>query len=111
MKRVKIDDGYFHHEIGVITPETRKKLAVRQKFSIFAVAMKMQRRLRAAAQRRPSELASAFTLHRSCIVNQEEKSTLPRESFYSPTGETIKAIEWGADGSPKLIRKMEARDV
>jgi hypothetical protein len=34
----------------------------------FAVAMKMQRRLRAAAQRRPSELASAFTLHRNCTV-------------------------------------------
>jgi hypothetical protein len=45
-----------------------------------------------------------------CIVNQEEKSTLPREGFYLSTGETIKAIEWGADGSPKLIRKMEAED-
>lgn len=43
-------------------------------FCIFAVAMKMQRRLRAAAQRRPSELASAFTLHRSCIVNLREKA-------------------------------------
>ena len=30
-------------------------------FRTFAVAMKMQRRLRAAAQRRPSELASAFS--------------------------------------------------
>ena len=34
----------------------------------FAVAMKMQRGLRAAAQRRPSELTSAFTLHRNCTV-------------------------------------------
>ena len=32
--------------------------------------MKMQRRLRAAAQRRSSELASAFTLHRNCNVNR-----------------------------------------
>ena len=40
MKRVKIDDGYFHHEIGVITPETRKKLAVRQKFSNFALSIR-----------------------------------------------------------------------
>ena len=31
-------------------------------------AMKMQRGLRAAAQRRPSELTSAFTLHRNCTV-------------------------------------------
>ena len=34
----------------------------------FADAMKMQRGLRAAAQRRPSELTSAFTLHRNCTV-------------------------------------------
>ena len=52
-----------------------------------------------------------------CIVNQEEKSTLPRESFFLPTGEsylpmgeTIKVIEWGAGRGPKLIRKMEAED-
>ena len=36
-------------------------LRARQFFRTFAVAMKMQRRLRAAAQRRPSELASAFS--------------------------------------------------
>ena len=40
-------------------------------FRTFAVAMKMQRRLRAAAQRRPSELASAFTLRRSCHCQSE----------------------------------------
>ena len=26
-----------------------------------------------------------------CIVNQEEKSTLPRESFFLPTGEFLLA--------------------
>ena len=38
-----------------------ENLRARQIFRNFAVAMKMQRRLRAAAQRRPSELASAFS--------------------------------------------------
>ena len=33
--------------------------------------MKMQRRLRAAAQHSSSELSSAFALHRSCTVIQE----------------------------------------
>ena len=34
----------------------------------FAVAKKMQRRVWAAAQQRPSELASAFALHHTCSV-------------------------------------------
>ena len=36
--------------------------------------LRKQWRLRAAAQRRPSELASAFTLHSSCNVNLREKA-------------------------------------
>ena len=33
--------------------------------------LRKQWRLRAAAQRRPSELVSAFTLHRSCTIFEE----------------------------------------
>ncbi len=38
----------------------------------FAVALRMQRRLRAAAQHSSSELGSAFTLHRNCTCIEEE---------------------------------------
>ncbi len=41
----------------------------------FAVAMRKQRRLRAAAQHSSSELGSAFTLHRNCIVNGRKSVT------------------------------------
>ncbi|MBQ8948558.1 MAG: hypothetical protein IJ059_02055 [Prevotella sp.] len=46
--------------------EVRKPVATAVKSSTFAVAMKMQRRLRAAAQHSSSELGSAFALHRNC---------------------------------------------
>ena len=60
-RKIPLKNGGFWTEI----------LRARQFFRTFAVAMKMQRRLRAAAQRRPSELASAFTLHRSCHCQSE----------------------------------------
>ena len=50
-RKIPLKNGGFWTEI----------LRARQFFRTFAVAMKMQRRLRAAAQRRPSELVSAFS--------------------------------------------------
>ena len=40
----------------------------------FAAAFEMQRRVWAAAQQRPSKLASAFALHHNCSVNMREKN-------------------------------------
>ena len=50
----------------------RKACFAPEIFVTLPLQLRCKRRLRAAAQRRPSELASAFTLHRSCNVNQKE---------------------------------------
>ena len=78
--------------------------------SLFFVPLPLQlrckRRLRAAAQRRPSELASAFTLHRSCNVNEDENLRSHERNFSRPRERWkswVKGCRWQSD----LIRKME----
>jgi hypothetical protein len=50
-----------------------KLLHMSEKFCNFADAIKMHRRVKAAAQHSSSELGSAFALHFTCTSNQAEK--------------------------------------
>ena len=72
----------------------KEKLVLHLDFLYLCNAFGDALRVKAAAQHSSSELGSAFTLHRSCIVNEdknlrphERNFSRPREKFFSPTGE------------------------
>ncbi len=52
----------------------------------FALANKLQERIKAAAQHSSSELGSAFTLHFICIVNLESEKWMGQKNT-EPTKE------------------------
>jgi len=62
-----------------------KLLTSHVKCNTFAVAMRKQRRLRAAAQHSSSELGSAFTLHRNCTCQSDVATMKDTQSILSLT--------------------------
>ena len=83
--------SYMHHRLLCRKSSFLLEWAINRR--TFAVANKLQRRVKAAAQQSSNKFASAFALHFTCNVKQRKRRLDKRSLTYWNNGHTRKAEE------------------